>query len=210
MSSSQGWAKSGSGVAGEGGSGRRPPRATKVAHGVSPSPAARGTASSHLLPPSAHPRQRRTLSAWGTPGRLGGPGPFPSPGQRPGNKSLWDGEAAPAGGICLARGEVEGGKETAFQSVSPFVNPSKHPQCPPHGSSYSRVTTCPLREGTGSPPASLAPSLRVSAGEGKREKMGKEKKGKSSQEEGADRCGSVSPARPLSGWGSRGCPSPRD
>lgn len=131
MSSSQGWAKSGSGVAGEGDSDWRPPRATKVAHGVSPSPAARGAASCHLLPPSQHPRQRRTLSAWVSPGRLGGPGPFPSPGQRPRNKSLWDEEASPGQGYLFSPGgRWKGGEETAFQSVSPFVNSSKPPPPP--------------------------------------------------------------------------------
>lgn len=61
-----------------------------------------------------------------------------------GTKACGMGRHLLARGICLAREEVEGGEETAFQSVSPFVNPSKPPQCLPHGSSYSRVPTCPL------------------------------------------------------------------
>lgn len=131
-----------------------------------------GEGHGQLSPPasSQHPRQHRTLLALVSPGRLGGeggggggcPGPFPRHGQRPGNKSWWDGEASPGRGICLAWGEVEGGEETAFQSVSPFVNPSKPPQCSPD---WLQLQRGPLREDTGSPPASPVPSLRVSGRE---------------------------------------------
>lgn len=68
-------------------------------------------------------------------------------------------------------GEVERGKETAFQSEA-FVAP----QCPRHG----LIALGPLQEG-------------------KRED-GKLRKGKPSQEEGADPCRSIPPAQPISGW----------
>lgn len=67
-SSSQGWAESASDVTGKGDSGWRPLRDTKMAHGMSPSPVAAGTGSSHLLPPSQHPKQARPclhVCPWG-------------------------------------------------------------------------------------------------------------------------------------------------
>lgn len=130
-SSSQGWAKRGSGVTGKGDSGRRPLKATKVVHGVSPSPAARGTASSRLLPPSQHPRQRRTLSALVSPGRQGGPGPFPSPGQSPGNKSLWDGEASPGQGYLFSPGGGGGGRGNRISKCFTLCESFKAPPVPP-------------------------------------------------------------------------------
>lgn len=52
----------------KGDSGWRPLRDTRMAHGMSPSPVAAGTGSSHLLPPSQHPKQARPclhVRPWG-------------------------------------------------------------------------------------------------------------------------------------------------
>lgn len=77
----------------------------------------------------------------------------------------------PAGGYLFSPGEVERGEETAFQSEAFAAQ-----QCPRHG----LIPLSPLLEG-------------------KRDD-GKLRKGKSSQEEGADPCGSISPAQPVPGW----------
>lgn len=52
----------------------------------------------------------------GVPGENGGPGPFPRPGQKPGNKSLWDaGGISQLGGICLAQGRWRGERKLHFK-----------------------------------------------------------------------------------------------
>lgn len=90
-----------------------------------------GSGHRQLPPPASLSTSQagKTLSVCVSLGRLRDPGPFPSPRQKPGNKSLRDaGGISRPGGICLARGEVKRGEETAFQSVSPFENPSQPPQ----------------------------------------------------------------------------------
>ena len=108
-----------------------------------------------------------SLSAWCPRGGWGVLAPSPALDKGLGTKASGVGRHLPAGGICLARGEVEGGEEAAFQSVLLFVNPSKPPQCPPR-LQLQRGSVVPFERALG-PLQPARPLPRGSPGGKKRE-----------------------------------------